>query len=151
MANDTAATTMMGAKPKKSEHHAADHRPANTRNHAHLVCDGRGLRDALGGDHEREGRLHAGMVDCLGREGDHEHEHGDSHEVLGPRTGKVAKHDKRENGVERGHDPALASTVGNDAAHRRQGDIGNEAGCDHSPVQRARSSQVEQMERKHEL
>ena len=42
-----------GCQAKESEHHATDYRPANTRNHAHLVCDGRGLRDALGGDHER--------------------------------------------------------------------------------------------------
>lgn len=140
-----------GRQPKEPEDEPAEHRPSDAREHAHLVGHRDGLLQALGRHHARNRGLHAGLVDGLRREGDHQHGGGEGDELRGPGERQVAEKRHGECEVARRHHGALARAVGDHAADGREQQVRHVAERDDRPVERARSREVEQVERNHEL
>lgn len=119
--------------------------------HAELVGHGDRLLEPGGGDHVRDRGLHAGLVERLGGEGEHEHRDRDGHEGVRAGACEVGRHHEGEEGVERRHDAALARAVGHHAADGREQGVGDEPRGEHGAVQGARPGEVQEVQGQDEL
>lgn len=140
-----------GRQAAEAEDEASHDRPADPGDHAELVGHGDRLLEPGGGDHVRDRGLHAGLVERLGGEGEHEHRDRDGHEGVRAGACEVGRHHEGEEGVERRHDAALARAVGYHAADGREQGVGDEPRGEHGAVQGARPGEVQEVQGQDEL